>query len=265
MLGKLLKYEFMATSRVFFPFYALVLALGMVSGLLSEFGGGFYSKLTLGLTILALVVIYFMTFAVSISRFNKNLLGKEGYLSFTLPVSATNHILSKLLIALFWNFLSLITVALTLAITVRFEGVFNAIKNAYDAILNIEGGVSMFFTTILSMFTAMVNFLMMVYASLAISSSIKLVKNRILGGVIIYFVLSFISGILYNLVAMRLFGGMVGEVNELEHVMPFGSLANFMGQLNQSMLVSIGMTTLMIVVYFFLTRYFLRNKLNLTD
>ncbi len=53
------------------------------------------SMLYMGVMMAAFVV----TAVILIQRFYKNLLGSEGYLMFTLPVTVTQHLLSKTIIA----------------------------------------------------------------------------------------------------------------------------------------------------------------------
>ncbi len=55
---------------------------------------------------LLIAAVFVMTLVVTIQRFNKNLLGDEGYLSFTLPVKVTATSYSKMIISLMWTVLS---------------------------------------------------------------------------------------------------------------------------------------------------------------
>ena len=122
MLGKLMKYEFRATAIYFLPIYVvLVLVSGLryvvslisqkFSNVFSAFSGfslsAIYLLLALGLAI--------TTFIVIIIRFYKNLLGTEGYLMFTLPVSVEQNILAKLIPSVVWFFGSCVLGMLTIA------------------------------------------------------------------------------------------------------------------------------------------------------
>ena len=88
MLGKLIKYEFNANSRTFLPMYIALILVAAVNRVLrvtmSE------ANLAFGISIMLLVGLFMalgiITLVVIIQRFNKNLLGDEGYLMFTLPV-----------------------------------------------------------------------------------------------------------------------------------------------------------------------------------
>ena len=95
MLSKLIKYEFKATARKMLPLMAAVVALAALSGvsvmmLDKAEDYGFLTAVFVA-TLMAFFVCIFavcvMAFVVMIQRFYNNLLGSEGYMMFTLPVS----------------------------------------------------------------------------------------------------------------------------------------------------------------------------------
>ena len=112
MLGKLLKYEFKATSRILLPLYGALLIFAFIvkifigtklDGVNMDFLGGIpavVSIFTYGATMAA---VFIVTIFIIIQRFYKNLLGDEGYLMNTLPVSTTSNISSKLISAIIWS------------------------------------------------------------------------------------------------------------------------------------------------------------------
>ena len=109
MLGKLMKHEFRATGRFGLPLCGVMIALSVVAGMSLRVGAsGRYDWLeevgTLivvlyGLSILAVSIGVFI---ILIQHFKRNLLGDEGYLMRTLPVSMHELLLSKLFVALLW-------------------------------------------------------------------------------------------------------------------------------------------------------------------
>ena len=101
---KLLKYEWKACARTCLPLYGVLILMSFVTHLLysipqnSIFGvmlPAISSMLYMGVMMAAFVV----TAVILIQRFYKNLLGSEGYLMFTLPVTVTQHLFSKTIIA----------------------------------------------------------------------------------------------------------------------------------------------------------------------
>ena len=102
MVSKLFKYEAKYYLRLFIPFGLIVLATALFMRILFEFKmDNVVYDIVYGSTQLlfgvSIAVCFGTVTALSITRFYKNLYGSEGYLSFTLPVTATAHITSKLL------------------------------------------------------------------------------------------------------------------------------------------------------------------------
>ena len=114
MLKKLLKYEWQATSRVLLPLYGGVIVMALINRLFWMLGGNsitagpeggefLISQLPSAITSFIygglIVASFVVTFVLLIQRFYKSLLGDEGYLMFTLPVTVTQHIWSKTIVA----------------------------------------------------------------------------------------------------------------------------------------------------------------------
>ena len=110
MLGKLLKYEIKAMGRVMLPLYVAMLFIAGLFALNLRLGMNPSMKSIMEkIAIIAgfLFVICVMAVAVVmavmvIQRYYKNLLGNEGYLMFSLPVTTMDHILSKGLSSFLW-------------------------------------------------------------------------------------------------------------------------------------------------------------------
>ena len=109
MLGKLMKYDLRSMLRKFCPLWIAAVALSVVCGLYfrlmdSVSSSNFLMKMLVALLPAALfgifVAIGIMTLVFVCSRYYNGLLGDEGYLMHTLPVTASAHIASKGLTAL---------------------------------------------------------------------------------------------------------------------------------------------------------------------
>ena len=101
---KLLKYEWKACARTCLPLYGVLILMSLISRILYVIPKNasldfmlpaISSMLYMGVMMAAFVV----TAVILIQRFYKNLLGSEGYLMFTLPVTVSQHLLSKTIIA----------------------------------------------------------------------------------------------------------------------------------------------------------------------
>ena len=91
---KLLKYEWKACARTCLPLYGVLILMSLISRILYVIPKNasldfmlpaISSMLYMGVMMAAFVV----TAVILIQRFYKNLLGSEGYLMFTLPVTVT--------------------------------------------------------------------------------------------------------------------------------------------------------------------------------
>ena len=123
MLKQLLKYEFKATARTYGGMYLALLAASVLfGGSVRRWNGtnsDTYSTLV-GLLSLVYTAVIIGTVVVTImtivQRFYRNLLGREGYLMHTLPVTPAQLILSKLISSMVWLLCSILVIALSLGV-----------------------------------------------------------------------------------------------------------------------------------------------------
>ncbi|HMM06948.1 MAG TPA: hypothetical protein PKD52_09810 [Clostridiales bacterium] len=103
MFAKLLKHEFSAIAKELLPVYLLMIAAAVITNLLllthydtpSAFAAAIFGAIT--------VAAFVITLVTMIRRFRRNLLKDEGYLMFTLPVTAKQLILTKAIAAIVWS------------------------------------------------------------------------------------------------------------------------------------------------------------------
>ena len=129
MLGKLMKHEFRATGRFGLPLCGIMLALSVIAGMALRVGvSGRYGWLEeLGTLIvvlygLSISAVSIGVFIILIQHFKRNLLGDEGYLMRTLPVSIHELLLSKLFVALLWYVAALAFIILSGLLAAVFSG-----------------------------------------------------------------------------------------------------------------------------------------------
>ena len=110
MLKQLLKYEFKATKRLYFGLYLALALLSVVLGVTFRQEHALAHSTSFQNLQVILMIVYVsvilaiavLCFVNTIQRFYQNLLGREGYLMHTLPVTETQLILSKLLTSMVW-------------------------------------------------------------------------------------------------------------------------------------------------------------------
>lgn len=110
MLKQLLKYEFKATKSLYFGLYLALALLSVVLGVTFRQEHALAHSTSFQNLEVILMIVYvsvilaiaMLCFVNTIQRFYKNLLGREGYLMHTLPVTETQLILSKLITSMVW-------------------------------------------------------------------------------------------------------------------------------------------------------------------
>lgn len=119
MLSKLLKYEFKATCRIYGGLYLAILAAAALLGAFFRFpalASDFPIAVVTTVYLMLCVAIAVITALTIIQRFTRNLLGREGYLMHTLPVTPAQLILSKLISSMVWLLCSILVIALSLGV-----------------------------------------------------------------------------------------------------------------------------------------------------
>lgn len=267
MLGKLMKYEFKACGRIFFPLYIGILFLAAANGVsigsaLKDQDGfmldptALNTQAILSLLLVALfVALFVITIVLTIQRFKKNLLDDEGYLMFTLPVKSSSLILSKFLVALIYSIISGIVALLSFNIIGVIGGNISLgeIFNAFSLQDIFVEGMEFIIYAILSMFISYCIFVLTIYLALSVGQLPKLNKHRVAAGVILFFAINMIINIIKNFLRNILFGG----VTEME-------LANNITVSSYAYLsVDLLMGIVIGIVLFLLTNWILNKKLNL--
>ena len=263
MLGKLLKYELKATSRVFVPLYIAILVVSIVNGLSLNLEIFNIQGLATIILMCLFISLFVITIVVTIQRFNKNLLKDEGYLMFTLPVSSKHLILSKYLTSLIWTFLSFVVAFLsfTIIFTIATYGDFNYsyFINEFNLLfsnmlnLNILG---QFLKIILLMIISYTIFIFNVYLALSVGQLPIFNRFRnissFIGFLVINLLISYVQNIVDNaFVNIEAIDNINYAINSVTSIVSKG--------LNIAIVINL----IIILVLFFATTYILDKKLNL--
>jgi len=267
MLSKLLKHEFRATGRILLPLYVL---LALSTGLfcvtmrinqsydfraLTAFRG--LVAFVFGLTMVGAGVV---TLALMVYRFYKNYMTDEGYLMFTLPVSASQLIWSKLIVALVWSAVTALAVLAAGALAVVTqpswaEDILPGLRMMWGQLFSqITGGQLVSFLVeflLLALFSALGSYLMF-YAAIALGHSFP--NHKAFLSVIFY--LAFTIG----LQTVASFGGVYGISAAAEHGLFSGDPAVWVHSLSLS---GVAVALLTAVVFYVVTCFTLKKRLNL--
>ena len=291
MLGKLFKHEMRATARTFLWLYIAFAAIAVVSAVVapwsplvsgsssfSPYGSedvtntvpGALQVVMFVLYTLAVVAMGIVTIVVIILRFYRNLLGDEGYLMMTLPVSREEHILSKLLAAVIWSVCTTIIILLSILLFITVSGHFgemvNGISESIRMGLPIGSWVSMF---VLIIIVGIISSILMLYAAMAIGPN--LLKNRVGGSILAYIIIYVASQFVTAGVMLIWVRPMMNSATSLSAFDPgsdmteayLNGVSNISSMIHAVSWMSVISCVIIGVVCWFLTQYMLKKKLNL--
>ena len=281
MLKKLLKHEFRATARIFAPVFGAALILSGATWIVVRFGGililpggtgvgspifGLFSGILMLLTILALFALMVAAVLVTVQRFYKNLLGDEGYLMFSLPVTPGQHIAAKLITGTVWSAAALLLMVGILTVLIlsvpgaaSYGLTFANLLAACRRTLGVPLG-AFFAVSFCTFLVGMTNSYLLAYLSMAIGSRRQ--ESRLFASIAAYVVLNAALMVLY-LVVMAVSGAVTASLGVLQTAQayvnslpPFTVACIFMGISSCVLLIGD-------VIYFFVTRTLLTKQLNL--
>ena len=271
MLRKLLKHEFRATGRIMLPLFLILLATSVganlsIRGMLDTDNRflNILGSLLIVAFVVAVIGVCVMSMVVMVQRFYKNLLQDEGYVMMTLPVSTHQHIWSKLIVSAVWFALTIVMVCVA-GLIMAFD--ISAIEEIGDLFRELFRYATAYYalngTAIVAEFLV-VCFLgscamcLHFYTALAIGHSFS--GHKMAWSVAWYFILQF---------AVQFVGGMLVVLLDeswLHHLL-LGWTDSW--EISGMAAIHIGMLVLIVgelvyaAVFYFLTTYFLKKRLNL--
>ena len=267
MLGKLLKYELKATSRVFVPLYIAILVVSIVNGLSLNLEILNIQGLATIVLMCLFISLFVITIVVTIQRFNKNLLKDEGYLMFTLPVSSKHLVLSKYLTSLIWTFLSFVVAFLSFTIIFMiltykyfdFSYFINEFNLLFSNMLNLNI-LGQFLKIILLMIISYTIFIFNVYLALSVGQLPIFNRFRNVSSFIGFLVINLLISYAQNIVSLFVNDASV-NIEAIDNInYAINSVTSIV---SKGLNIAIVINLIIILVLFFATTYILDKKLNL--
>lgn len=285
MLKQLLKYEFKATKRRYFGLYLALALLSVVLGVTFRQEHALAHSTSFQNLEVILMIVYVsvilaiavLCFVNTIQRFYQNLLGREGYLMHTLPVNENQLILSKLLTSMVWvlcsGLVGIVCITVMVSIGVIDSETFgmvdwNSWKQLWQMLyeeIGPEFWVAMAWTILINL-ARLASLILCVYAACMIAHpfrkhvvilafiGLNIVENQIdklLGTnhVNLFMDITYrvadvnVTGVTYGMTPMRWLTAALGT--------------------DVGYLFCFAVTAAIAAAYFFLTRWLMKNKLNL--
>ncbi|MDR0817682.1 MAG: hypothetical protein LBN35_03490 [Clostridiales Family XIII bacterium] len=288
MLGKIIRYEFKSTARLFLLMYAALIVMAAINMLIIPWNEdvtavsanpvldatrGIFNGLFIVMYILLAVATAVVTTVIIVIRFYR-LLGDQGYLWFTLPVTTNQHILAKLIAGIVWSVASFVAIVLSLLVLFARLNYFDAIADVWQRVtaigFNLPGWIAVM---LLSMLVGAVSNILVFYASISLGPHIT--KSRLGGSVIAYIIAYVIMQIVATVASLITFSAASRvdyELEAMESMPPDAQVsdaftAGFIETLDQVGAVSFGIGLATSVIFavagYIITHRMLTKKLNL--
>lgn len=212
MLKQLLKYEFKATKRLYFGLYLALALLSVVLGVTFRQEHALAHSTSFQNLQVILMIVYVsvilaiavLCFVNTIQRFYQNLLGREGYLMHTLPVTESQLILSKLISSVVWMLCSsivgifsfavmLLALSLNSAALQQLPELWQKVVEIFREIFRMTGSSGWLWLAFetLNGLVALVSSILCIYAACMIGHQFK--KHMVPAGILAFFLLSFLQ------------------------------------------------------------------------
>lgn len=292
MLGKLIKHDFNSLSRVLFPTQIAVLGATILAtiGFAINFrinysnDNGLIGLLRLitgfmsGILVLAIIASAILVAFIIFQRFYKNLMCSEGYLTFTLPVTTSEILWSKLITAMLWTIISSVVIFISVNIFVLFGTGQETFVNT-EAYREVGRCIHEAFSTIgarliwpileIALFSivAIVSSILHVYLALIIGGIVSQ-KHKILASVGFYFVIDIAVSILSTILSYCLGAGMEITADSFNGIQwnshdALSAYNVIIGAIQPYFWTYFAFSIAVCAGFFILSHYFLKNKLNL--
>lgn len=234
MFGKLLKYEFKSIGKWYFALNAAVIAIAAIlSFTIKQFtqqadNAGVFGTvidkmlpLTLSLTFGALITGSLLsTLLIIINRFSKNIFGREGYLTLTLPVTSHQIILSKLVASFICSLFNLIILIFGIAILivpmVDFKDVVETLSKVIKAEYILDNAFILSYLLVSSLAS-----ILLLYFAISIGQLFS--NRRGLMAFIAYFALMILFSVATTYLNLKVFG-----FESTSEVLPTKNMYTFM-------------------------------------
>ena len=265
MVKKLFKYEIGAYLKTSLVINLALLAISIVGRIIQFFENGesVIYNLVFGSSVFFFVSALFaaniMMLVLAIKRFYKNLFTAEGYLSFTLPVTASQHITVKLLTAMLFiviSFVSSIVAVLIMTAGELTPEIFKAIGYIFKKSFSIIGGHLIFYIIemLVLLLLSLAYSILVYYACICFGQRAK--KGRVGKSVLAYFVYYLITQVVYTV--LMIIGVGLG-VDDILLLFVKAPVASIHVTLVTMIFIMFGLAALM----FSISRKTMENKLNL--
>ena len=265
MLGKLIKFDLKSGAKIFLLLHGILLATALAGRFafmdrldFSEATPELISSIVLfgSVILFLLVAVCFCTWLLIAVRFYRSLFSGEGYLTWTLPASAVQHLWSKIISGIFWYVADCVIISAVVLLLVTGRNVteaYRVIEPEVTAELGISlgsFGLWLFVLMIISCFSSVIT----TYFCVTVGQLFP--AHRVLCGVAVYF----ISGLIIQFISV----GLMLLFRLLPGISFYGRSGDLLAQyLFEALGLSIAVMFVVSVLEYMGTHYIMKKKINL--
>ena len=268
MVKKLLKYEFASFSKSILPMEIILLCIALFTRIVQFFEDdsltfNIFMVSSVVMLVISMIVCLVMTVVLCTVRFYKNLYTSEGYLTLTLPVTHSQHIIAKIIFSVCASLVSILSVIIAFMIATAGDVLTECFKAAGYIIKELAKFLKVNFylyslEAIVFIIAAITAGFLLFFACITVGQMAK--KNRVLAAFGVYFgyyifrqILGTILLIVFlaiqeNRIVIFIKDWLAGNPIETAHIV-------FCGAILYLAVISI--------IYFLVTRFILKRKLNI--
>lgn len=275
MLGKLFKHEFKDTGKVLLPLNLALIGVTILGaimlGLKAFNGDGIVTGLVVsGLVmfyILAIIALFIVTYIYLMMRFYRSMYSDEGYLTHTLPVSTFSVLNTKIIVSVFWTFLTMVlTVLSVFALTftaMDAAGALETTQTLSEVYAEFESDMGMSFGGfigwfLLFMLLSSFSGILMIYCSISIGQLFN--KHKVLASIVTYVIIYIVLQVANTLIS--LFQSMNSYMNETA-MLYMEEDVTFMDLMGNTFGVTMIESVVLILIYYITCAYISNKHLNL--
>ncbi|MCM1259469.1 MAG: hypothetical protein NC182_00810 [Prevotella sp.] len=235
---RILKHDFKSTYKEFLAMFVGLIVLSILMGvvLLIDVRNTFSIMIMTTL----FVFYYFGFFAIGImwiicviQSFNKKFFTKEGYLTFTTPISIDSLIISKLIVNFIWFLLTVVAYIISFLILFFAATRGQLFREMFDSIIQMVqlcfDYPAVFITSILKVIIYVVSLMITLFFTLSFLNSGKVRKGRVLLTLLIYGSILSISSLIISVIAIPTVGLAITENSHCAITAGFGWTMPYIG------------------------------------
>ncbi len=267
MLGKLIKHEFKSTYRIFIPIYIglalLTLAGSLFIQLILHYDDttplAIISGFGIILLVFGLIFVFISPYIFLSIRFYKTTATREAYLTFTVPAETHQILLSKFIVSFAWTVVTMILAYFSVALLFAAGG--TQIKDMTSFLITIfEEDTSLMITQIISLLLSCALSILQIFTAISLGQLVR--DHRIIASLAFYTALYTVQQIVSIVVLLPF---MLTQIrNDLSaEINTFSTGLQSSTPTMSVLFLSIILSVVFSVAFFFLSKFILKKKLNL--